>query len=567
MRPSAVTRTRSLISVTCCKRDRAADGRHNAGALPMQTRRSAHCARHAMNHPIPSPAPRRAPTPRGARRVVIVGGGFTGASAAIQLVRGSTLPLSVTIIDPAERAGRGLAYQALDPDHRLNAPSFVHSLIPDDTWHFSRWCLGEGLPERDPAALSPDGSLYLRRADFGRYIEQTLQAHASWPGTGSTIDHVRDHAVDLSPPSQPLAVSTAGGHRLPADLLFVATGNPLPRLPRPFDPAWAAHPAVIENPLDTPRLHAISPQARVLLVGSGLTALDVLSTLVRRQHSGEILVVSRHGLRPRPQGPLPEALTQATSLQALALLPGGALLDRIAGPPPVFLSADDVPRTALRWLRALRAEIARIEAGGGLWYQPFDDLRDAVWQLWPTLPAPEKRRFQRRLRTWYDVHRYRSPPQNQGIVDAALAEGRIRFVAARLQSASAVAEDRGIAVAWRQPGESAARQQVFDTVINCTGLDALAGLSSNPFLVSAIQRGWLRRDACAMGLEVDARCCAVGADGTVRPTLRLVGPPTVGTFGDPIGAMFIAAQIHRLLPDALHTLAGAGPADVTDVRQ
>lgn len=69
-----------------------------------------------MNHPVPSPAPRRRPTPPGARRVVIVGGGFAGASAAIQLVRGSTLPLSVTIIDPAERAGRGLAYQALDGD-------------------------------------------------------------------------------------------------------------------------------------------------------------------------------------------------------------------------------------------------------------------------------------------------------------------------------------------------------------------------------------------------------------------------------------------------------------------
>lgn len=67
-----------------------------------------------------------------------------------------------------------------------------------------------------------------------------------------------------------------------------------------------------------------------------------------------------------------------------------------------------------------------------------------------------------------------------------------------------------------------------------------------------------------MGLEVDARCCAVGAGGTVRPMLRRVGPPTVGTFCDPIGAMFIAAQMYRPLPDALHALAGAGPAHCTD---
>ncbi|HEY6510989.1 MAG TPA: FAD-dependent oxidoreductase, partial [Burkholderiaceae bacterium] len=235
--------------------------------------------------------------PSALHRVVIVGGGFTGASAAVQLVRRSRLPLAITIIDPAERAGRGLAYHASDPDHRLNAPSYVHSLLPDDAWHFSRWCHASGQLERDPQALRPDGALYIRRTEFGRYIEETLQAHALWPATGSTITHLRDRAIELSPSGLALHVTTAGGHTLPAELLFIATGNPLPRLQRPFAPALAAHRAVIENPLDTPRLWQIAPQARVLLVGSGLTALDVLSTLVRRQHRGEILVVSRRGLR------------------------------------------------------------------------------------------------------------------------------------------------------------------------------------------------------------------------------------------------------------------------------
>ena len=492
--------------------------------------------------------------PSALHRVVIVGGGFTGASAAVQLVRRSRLPLAITIVDPAERAGRGLAYHASDPDHRLNAPSYVHSLLPDDAWHFSRWCHASGQLERDPQALRPDGGLYIRRTEFGRYIEETLQAHALWPATGSTITHLRDRAIELSPSGQALHVTTAGGHTLPAELLFIATGNPLPRLQRPFDPALAAHRAVIENPLDTPRLWQIAPQARVLLVGSGLTALDVLSTLVRRQHRGEILVVSRRGLRPQQQGPMPPVLAQARSLAALNALPGGIVLDRIAGPPPAFLANAGVPATARAWLHALRAEIARVEAGGGLWYQPFDDMRDAVWRLWPTLPAQEKRRVLRQLRTWYDVHRYRSPPQNQELVDAAVAEGGVRFIAARLQAVSAADEGRSIAVTWKRPGAELAQTQSFDAVINCTGLDALAALSANPFLVSAMQGGWLRHDACAMGFEVDDQCCAVAADGAAQPAVRVVGPPTVGTFGDPIGAMYIGAQIHRMLDDALSRL-------------
>ena len=251
---------------------------------------------------------------------------------------------------------------------------------------------------------------------------------------------------------------------------------------------------------------------------------------------------------------MPPVLAQARSLAALNALPGGIVLDRIAGPPPAFLANAGVPATARAWLHALRAEIARVEAGGGLWYQPFDDMRDAVWRLWPTLPAQEKRRVLRQLRTWYDVHRYRSPPQNQELVDAAVAEGRIRFIAARLQAVSAADEGRGIAVSWKRPGAELAQTQSFDAVINCTGLDALAALSANPFLVSAMQGGRLRRDACAMGFGVDEQCCAVAADGTAQPAVRVVGPPTVGTFGDPIGAMYIGVQIHRMLDDALSRL-------------
>jgi uncharacterized NAD(P)/FAD-binding protein YdhS len=135
-----------------------------------------------------------------------------------------------------------------------------------------------------------------------------------------------------------------------------------------------------------------------------------------------------------------------------------------------------VPATARAWLRALRAETARVEAGGGLWYQPFDDMRDAEWRMWPNLPALERCRVLRQLRTWYDVQRYCSPPQNEVLVDAALAEGGVRFIAARLQAVSAADEGRSVAVTWKRLGAELPQTQSFDAVINCTGLDALEAL-------------------------------------------------------------------------------------------
>lgn len=74
-------------------------------------------------------------------RVLIIGGGFTGACVAVALVRHSPVPLEIRLVDPAERPGAGLAYSATDPDHRLNAPTWSHTLLPDDALHFDRWCL------------------------------------------------------------------------------------------------------------------------------------------------------------------------------------------------------------------------------------------------------------------------------------------------------------------------------------------------------------------------------------------------------------------------------------------
>ena len=55
----------------------------------------------------------------------------------------------------------------------------------DKAWHLSRWCLEQGLLQQDPQAMRPDGAAYIRRSDYGRYLEQTLSDHAHWPANGT----------------------------------------------------------------------------------------------------------------------------------------------------------------------------------------------------------------------------------------------------------------------------------------------------------------------------------------------------------------------------------------------
>jgi uncharacterized NAD(P)/FAD-binding protein YdhS len=473
------------------------------------------------------------------RRVVIAGGGFTGAAAAVQLVRASPFPIAVTIVEPREELGRGMAYTAPDPDHRLNGNSDNHVTDIADPGELNRWCAANGLLERDPEAMARNGNLFIRRHDFGRFVGDQVRALADAPG-GSTIRHRRDVAIDAWAEAGAARVATAEGEVLEADLVILATGNARPRLPSPLAETVGHDPRVIADPLEPSRVRAIPNEANVLLLGTGLTALDVASTLLRAGHRGTITAISRRGLRPR--------------LHRLApAIPGPTLLERVEGPMPDFVR--DAPLTARGLLRALRLRIREVEAGGGTWYAAFDAMRDVLWQFWPRVPAEEKRRAQRWLRGWYDMHRFRAPPQNDAMVREAEAAGRVVFRAARVIAAEAQAE--GVNVRLRPRGAAATSDERYGFLVNCTGLDPASGAHDNPLLGAVMDRGLVTLDPSGLGFAVDGECRPLARDGTAAEWMRMLGPPTAGVFGDPLGVLFIAPQVRRTVPGMLALLSAA----------
>jgi len=107
--------------------------------------------------------------------VTIVGGGYSAATAAVQLVRASEQPVAITIVEPGEEVGRGLAYSTTDADHRLNGTLENHLLDPADPGHFARWCADQQIAVRDPDAIGPHGTLFVRRHDFGAFVAETVR--------------------------------------------------------------------------------------------------------------------------------------------------------------------------------------------------------------------------------------------------------------------------------------------------------------------------------------------------------------------------------------------------------
>jgi uncharacterized NAD(P)/FAD-binding protein YdhS len=464
------------------------------------------------------------------RRVVVIGAGFSGVALAVHLSRAAEAPREIVLVDPRGEAGPGFAHASAHPDHRLNAPAPLHTIYPDAPLHFVDWVREQGLPTSDPQAVAANGALYVRRRDFGRYMAGELARHARHNPGGTRIDVVRDRAVGVAPTGSGLHVQLEGGGRLDAERCVIAVGWNAADVPPPWR-GVVGHPGWIADPWDLDRLARIPRAARVLLLGTGLTASDAFATLAGQGHQGPVIALSRRGRRPAGQNPFPSRIVSVW----------GMLRD----PQPAFVARHGVPATAREALRALRADLAELDPAEASWHSAFDELRDAATQVWRAFPPHELRRFVRHLKSRYDPLRFRNPPQVERIVESGVERGQLRFAAARVRGVRA--DGAGI-VADFEPGRGEAAPTVrVDAVVHCTGPGPRPSGSGNPMWTRLIADGLARDHSCGLGIDVDAGCRVLGADGRATDGLFCIGPPTLGAFGESTAVPFIARQVIDLV--------------------
>lgn len=474
----------------------------------------------------------------GIRRLVVIGGGISGTALAVRALRDTDIPLSVVVVEPRAELGRGLAYSVDDPDHRLNAPTEVHFALPDAQDGLKRWMIDNGGLDDDPDAEAPGGGFFFRRRDFGAYMAALVEPHQTKNQETSGICHLRTRVIDLVEQDDGIQVIMDEGGPVEADVVVLATGLFPLKPPPPFDdPSIQSHTGFLAEPWDLARLAGIDRDAKILMLGTALTTSDIITSLIRQGHRGPINAISRRGLRSQPRA-------APTGKPFVSPWP------RIVGPEPEFLVLQARSPTVIGVLRALRNRITEVETEGGAWHGPFDELRDSVWQLWPKITDDDKQRYMRHLRPYYDTHRFRLPPQTEKIVADAEAAGQVRFNAAR--AVAAQLEGDQIRVELRDRGAETLRAESFDAVINCTGI--ATGPRDEALSRALINGGWARAHPTGMGWDVDADSRAVGGNGTAQRRLFVIGPPSAGYFGDPIGAVFIIAQIDRTMPVLCATL-------------
>lgn len=417
-----------------------------------------------------------------ARRIVIVGGGASGALVAIQLLRLARRPVEISIVEPRGEIGRGAAYGTTCREHLLNVPAGRMSALPDEPGHFLAWAR-----VRDGGV---DGTSFVARAAYGQYIGELLGESERVAQAVGRLVRVQDRVVSLEDGSEVLLRLESGGV-LRADRVVLALGNFPPAAIAVAESGLGDDPRYIRNPWTGRALPPIDRESSVMLIGSGLTAVDMIAELDAAGHRGTVTAVSRHGLVP-------------------------------AEHKDVGASGIDV---GIRAGMGLGESLRRIReaCGSHPWRQVIDGMRaetPAIWQAWSEW---ERRQFVRHVRQYWDVHRHRIAPEVAVVVERLRGAGRLSVVAGTLLNFRRSGDSIEAVVRRRGSGETLELRAAF--VLNCTGPDCDYGRISDPLVRSMLLQGLAQPDGLRLGLQTGGCGALVGANGITSARMFVVGPP------------------------------------------
>ena len=432
--------------------------------------------------------------------VAIVGGGASGTILAAQLAKRG---IASALIDGSGRIGRGVAYSTAEPAHLLNVRADGMSAIAGEPEHFAAWFEGRG----------GDRAGFAQRRLFADYLGELLN-EAVDSGRTTLIHSIATSATQ----GQHWRIELDNDQAIAAQALVLAIGNQRPGNLQAFEDAG---PNYVASPWGSRASTAVRDAAEtggnVMLIGTGLTMIDLVLSLEAAGHDGKVVAISRRGQVPRAHtdhDPAPASPEE---------LPQGSL------------------REMVRWVR-------RRSAVSG-WRAAVDSLRPHSHPLWQSLSPQDQSRFLRHARPWWDVHRHRIAPEVSRIVAGMVASGSLEIVAGRILAAKAA--EQGIDVTYRRRGEEESRTASVAYVFNCTGPLHSIERTQDRLVRSLLDAGEVRPDHLGIGLDVDERA-------RVLPARRLwaLGPLTKGRYWEIVAVPDIREQAAQVADDIAQELAG-----------
>ncbi len=298
--------------------------------------------------------------------------------------------------------------------------------------------------------------------------------------------------MSLTDGTDGVTIQLESGESLQAGVVVLAIGNSPPVSPACFA-SLSAH-RYMSNAWASEDQLTIGCADAVLVVGTGLTAIDQILKLSRDEHAGTIYVLSRRGKLPALHAHAP-----AWSSEWTATLPSDIR--------SIF--------------REVRKQVELAKAAGTDWRSVIDSLRHSTPKIWQSLSPAEKKRFVRHVRPYWEIARHRIPPSTYAELERLMEQNRMLLLSGRI--GEAFEGEDCVEVMYLDRDTSERKSLRVDRVINCAGLGTVSRVQ-DALPASLLDQNCARLDCLGLGIETGAHGAVVNSDGRLSQNLFLIGP-------------------------------------------
>lgn len=425
------------------------------------------------------------------KRVAIVGGGFSGLSVIGHLLQ-KAAPLHIYLFEESDSIGPGVAFGTISPKHPLNVMASRMGAFADNENDFYEWLkTNESDWRKDPAFANIEllPTSFLPRKLYGLYLKALFKKLSE---KNSAIEVISQEVVNINKrPQNELEIVTRNGNKFVADFLVLALGPAFKHFsfetpdllsnPRFTHNIWEPHE---ESIFCDPFLIKNDTSQRILLIGSGLTAIDTVISLEQEGFRGEIQVV-----------------TKSRGFSA-------AHFHDEAEPYRGF-SLTELPKECLPLLKYLKNKWKALKKQGLDWRKFFNGLKPITASLWQRMSLQSKKKFLRHLLTHWNRHRHRMSPESEILINRLQKEGRLKLLFGNVKDVISHPDRLEVKIECLEKEKT-----IFaDHVINCAGQDFQIKKRNDLLLNALLEKKLIKLDDLALGLKVEKNEILAGDNG------------------------------------------------------
>ncbi|GAL85209.1 putative polyketide biosynthesis zinc-dependent hydrolase BaeB [Sporocytophaga myxococcoides] len=398
------------------------------------------------------------------KTISIVGGGFCGCMLTLHLLKKRQSKIKIHLIDKSEKLCKGAAYSTEFNFHLLNVNAGKMSALQSDEDNFINWLKENKYPYNNED--------YVPRKLYGNYLSNLLYHELN--EAPDNVDIHIEEAIDVTLENDKAVILLESGKKIISDKVVLAPGNFSPQSDNdPFE-KYIDDGIYFTNPWNHQTIiDKIHKEEDILILGTGLTMIDLCTTLYFNSHKGKIHAFSRHGFLPAVHKPVYfyepfyHEIEKTSSLSEV--------------------------------LSIVKKHLHSHKQQGGDWRDIIDSLRPYNQKIWMNFSTNDKALFIQKLNRLWSISRHRIPQEYQITIDELLKNNMLEIHSGKIDTI--VKTGRKLNITVRKKNNEQPTSLSVHRVINCTGPQLNYLKLQNPLIKNMIQKGLIHPGPLNLGVD------------------------------------------------------------------